>query len=334
MNILIVDDSALLRSILRQVIGDHSDISIVGEATNGLQALEMNKSLEPDLVIMDIDMPVMDGVTAVGEMMKHNPVPILILSSILDANNGFRAMKNGALEVMKKPDIDQFNDPSFYQDFLRKIRALADVPIRVKRPSSSHPGTDPRDVPDIRMIVMGASTGGPVTVSYILSRLPADYPIGIALVQHLESSFDRSFARWLDSETKLKVRLAGDGDVPSPGEILVAPSEYHLAVRGGRLVLDDAPPILNQKPSVNLLFTTAAECYHRHLAGVLLTGMGVDGAEGCLEIKKRGGLTLVQDESTSTVFGMPRSAIERGGATAVLTDEGIARYLMKLAGRP
>ncbi len=186
-------------------------------------------------------------------------------------------------------------------------------------------------VPGIRLIVMGASTGGPVTSSFILSHLPKNYPYGIALVQHLEHGFDRSFAQWLGSETKLSIRLAGEGDFPGPGEVCVAPSGSHLAVQGGKLILEDGPPILNQKPSVNRLFSTAAECFHRHLAGVLLTGMGTDGADGCLDIIKHGGLTLVQDESTSTVFGMPRAAIERGGAGVVLSDAAIAAHLLKLA---
>jgi two-component system chemotaxis response regulator CheB len=332
MKILIVDDSALLRNILRQVLHEKSDISVAAEATNGKQAIELCASVAPDLVIMDINMPVMDGITATEEIMKTRPVPVLILSSAVDSASSFRALKSGAVEVMKKPDIDQFNNPAFYGDFIEKIRALAAV--RVGRSYAAiNDGAGPGTKADYRMIVMGASTGGPLTVCSILEKLPPDYPLGIALVQHLEHGFDKSFAEWLGSETGLKARIAAGGDLPGPGEVHIAPAGRHLLVRNGKLVIDDGPPVLNQKPSVDLLFKTASEMFHSNLLGVLLTGMGADGADGCVEILSRGGVTLVQDKSTSTIFGMPRVAIEKNGATHVLTMSGIADYLLKLADR-
>ena len=331
MKILIVDDSALLRNILKQVLHDKSDIIVAAEATNGRQAIELCGSVAPDLVIMDINMPLMDGISATEEIMKTRPVPVLILSSAVDSASSFKALKSGALEVMKKPDIDQFNNPAFYKDFIDKIRALAAVQVGRSSPSTYGGGAGPGKKADYRMIVMGASTGGPLTVCSILEKLPHDYPLGIALVQHLERGFDTSFAEWLGSETGLKTRVASGGDLPGPGEVHIAPAGRHLLVRNGKLFLDDGPAVLNQKPSVDLLFKTASESFHSNLLGVLLTGMGADGADGCVEILSRGGVTLVQDKSTSTIFGMPRVAIEKNGATHVLTMSGIADFLLKLA---
>ena len=249
----------------------------------------------------------------------------------MDSASSYRALKSGAVEVMKKPDIDQFNNPAFYKDFIEKIRALAAVRVGRSTAAISGGAAGPGMKADYRMIVMGASTGGPLTVCSILEKLPPDYPLGIALVQHLESGFDKSFAEWLASETGLKARVASVGDLPGPGEVHIAPAGRHLLVRNGKLVIDDGPPVLNQKPSVDLLFKTASETFHSSLLGVLLTGMGADGADGCVEILSRGGITLVQDKSTSTIFGMPRVAIEKNGATHVLTMSGIADYLLKLA---
>ncbi len=333
MKVLIVDDSALVRNILRQVLQEKSDIAIAGEASNGEQAVKLCESVAPDLVIMDINMPVMDGIQATAEIMKKHPVPILILSSALDSSNSFKALKSGALEVMAKPDIDQFNNPAFYSGFIIKIRELAaskkseritSHEVRVPLPNANN---------NYRMIVMGASTGGPLTVCSILEKLPSDYPFGIALVQHLESGFDVSFAEWLASETHLKIKIACTGVLPSSGEVFIAPTGFHCAVRSGRIVLEDGPPVLNQKPSVDVLFKTAASWFNSSLVGVLLTGMGTDGAEGCAEIVAHGGITLVQDKETSTIFGMPRAAIEKDAATHVLSAGGIADFLIKLAAR-
>ncbi len=331
MKVLIVDDSAIVRNILRQVLQEKSDIAIAGEASNGEQAVKLCESAAPDLVIMDINMPVMDGIQATAEIMKKHPVPILILSSALDGANSFKALKSGALEVMAKPDIDQFNNTVFYSGFIGKIRELAALKKFDRIPSGEGNVPLPNGGKNYRMIVMGASTGGPVTVCSILEKLPSNYPFGIALVQHLESGFDASFAEWLASETHLKIKIASAGDLPSAGEVFVAPTGFHCAVRSGRMVLEDGPPVLNQKPSVDVLFKTAASWFNSNLVGVLLTGMGTDGAEGCAEIVAHGGITLVQDRTTSTIFGMPRAAIERNAATHVLSVAGIADFLIKLA---
>jgi len=331
MDILIVDDSALLRNILKQVLAKEDGISIAGEASNGVQAVELAAALSPDLVIMDIDMPLLDGIAATAKIMSKSPVPILILSSVASPENVFKALRNGALEVMKKPSIDQFNNPEFFAGFIEKLKTLSHVSVEGGAGASVERHRADKVSGAASLFVMGASTGGPVTLAAILSRLSSGFPAGIALVQHLEAGFENGFVSWLAAESGMCVRLAAEGDYPAAGEVLLAPPGRHLVFASGRLAFEDSAPVVNQKPSVNRLFVTAAECFRGRVAGVLLTGMGSDGADGCVEIIKRGGTTIVQDEATATVFGMPRAAIEKGGAGIVLPKESIADYMLKLA---
>ncbi|HON77023.1 MAG TPA: chemotaxis-specific protein-glutamate methyltransferase CheB [Spirochaetota bacterium] len=333
MKILIVDDSALLRSILKQVLQSHADIKELYEATNGKQAVEMNRNINPNLIIMDITMPIMDGFEATEIIMKEHPAPVLILSNDVDSAASYRALNLGALEVMKKPELDEFNNPAFFRDFIDKLKALAssDTPEKAPFPEAETPAVDGNS--RFQMIVVGASTGGPKALSRLLKPLPKKFPLGIVIVQHLETGFDESFTQWLDGETALAVRIARNNDVAGPGEAVVAPAGKHLVFDKKYLLFDDSPKILNQKPSVDKLFMSAARQFESQLIGILLTGMGTDGAEGCVEIKARGGYTIAQDQTSSTIFGMPRAAIERKGATRVLPLDSIADFILRLTGQ-
>ncbi len=330
MNILLVDDSALIRSIVKSFFEFAQDMTVAGEASNGERAIEMNRELQPDFIIMDVKMPIMDGLEATRRIMRERPVPILIFSTEVDAHVSYEAIDSGAVDVMRKPNMDQFNDPAFYQHFLQEIRLLA----KKRRIFSSR-------VPVVRekseekkkeyhLLVIGASTGGPAAVKELLQGLPGAFPFGIAIVQHLEKGFDRGYVRWLDEATALHVRLAEKTEFVKPGDVLVAPVDKHLIVHGSRLMLDDSPRVLNQKPSVDVLFQSAAKHHGERLLGVLLTGMGRDGANGCTSILSQGGFTVVQDEATSAIFGMPKAAIETGGASTVLPLHEIAGYLVDL----
>jgi two-component system, chemotaxis family, protein-glutamate methylesterase/glutaminase len=330
MKILIVDDSVLLRGILKQMIVEHSTAETVIEASNGLIATEKNLSEKPDLIIMDINMPVMDGITATREIMRQRPVPVMIFSSKIDTMNSFDALKYGAVDVMQKPSIDQINNPDFYKHFIRKLYTLSAALPRMRSDGDAGADTGIPSPKGYDMVVMGASTGGPMAIARIIEHLPADFPRGIVIVQHLETGFEQSFVQWLNSETTLTVSLAGDNDLPAPGEILIAPALRHLVFKGRRLALDDGPKVLNQKPSVNLLFSSAAGQFRERLIGVLLTGMGNDGAQGCVDILQNGGITLVQNAETSTIFGMPKSAIQIGGASRILPLDKIAETLISL----
>ncbi|MBP7735841.1 MAG: chemotaxis protein CheB [Spirochaetes bacterium] len=182
------------------------------------------------------------------------------------------------------------------------------------------------------MIVIGASTGGPLAVKTVLRELPADFPVGIAYVQHMQASFYEQYAQWLNNQLSLSVRLAVNNDYPSPGEVVLAPARFHLVFEDCRLVLDDSPPIKNLRPSVDKLFVSAADCFGERLIGIILTGMGSDGAVGCCEILAHNGYTIAQDEETSIVYGMPKVALARNGVTVVLPLEEIGHHLKDLIG--
>jgi len=334
LKILVADDSALLRSVLKQVFAGNNKVELVAEARNGLDAVQMSLRLRPDLVIMDIDMPLMNGLDATTKIMSECPVPILIFSNNTDAKTAFQALKCGAVEAMKKPDIDQLNCQDFHINFIEKIVQLSGSNVRSYRGDTEWRGKSSSEIKERRyeMIVIGASTGGPMALKKILRNLPADLSAGIAVVQHIEEGFDRQFVEWLNEDTKLKVKLARDGDHARAGEVYVAPAIRHLVFRNRKLFLDDGPRVLNQKPSVDILFETAAHEFGSALLGVLLTGMGSDGAEGCVKIRSRGGVTIVQNMETSTVFGMPKASIDRGGASVVLPLHEISGYIVKLVG--
>lgn len=330
MRILIVDDSALIRNILKQIFINEEKIDVIGEASNGEMAIELNKKLGPDLIIMDIDMPVMNGLDAIQIIMKEKPTPILVLSHHADASNSFNAMKYGALEVMKKPELTQFNNKEFYKSFINKLILLSKSPVIKRYVFNNQKTVNNDNEKTYKLMVLGASTGGPLAVSNLLGNLPKNFPIGIVYVQHLEPGFEDAYVDWLNTESALDVRLAKEGDEPKGGLVLVAPTKSHLVFNGHKLVLDDSPPVLNQKPSVDLLFQSAAKSFGSACLAVLLTGMGRDGAAGCVDIKNKGGFTLVQDEQSSTIFGMPKAAIEKGGASKVLPLKEMPAFLLKL----
>jgi two-component system chemotaxis response regulator CheB len=333
MRILIVDDSALARGIMKKALEDEG-FQVVGQASNGQMGVDLARDLRPDLVIMDINMPVMNGLAATREIMATNPVPIIVFSTELDAMNSFEAVANGAVDIMHKPAISDYNNPVFFAEFKKKLLAISTAETkRVPgfRNRASVPVMQGGNI-SYRFIVMGASTGGPAAVLEILSALPAEFPLGIALVQHLETGFDVSYAEWLQGQTKLKVSLAVAGALPEAGEVFVAPVGKHLRVEGNELVLDDGLLVNNQKPAVDVLFSSAANAFGKRVLGVLLTGMGVDGARGCADILKNGGHTLVQDRDSSAIFGMPKAAIELHGASEVLALPLFADRLCALAG--
>jgi two-component system chemotaxis response regulator CheB len=328
MKILIVDDSALIRSILKAIFSETEGFTVAGEASNGAAGVEMAGRISPDLVLMDINMPVMNGLEATRAIMEKHPVPICIFSNEVDSDLTIKALGLGAVDVVRKPDIDKFNDKVFMEGFLAKLSTLTRAKMIMPKAGPFRGGAVKKA--EYKAVVLGASTGGPVAVKEVLRSLPKTFPLGIALVQHIEDRFDKSYAAWLDTQTELSVRLARERDEFIPGTVLVAPGGRHLICREGKLCLEDGPKVANQRPAVDRLFETSGTWYGERLVGVLLTGMGADGAAGCVVIKSRGGHTVVQDEETSTIFGMPKAAIERGGASVVLPLQQIGEYLVKL----
>ncbi|MFW6343892.1 MAG: chemotaxis-specific protein-glutamate methyltransferase CheB [Sediminispirochaetaceae bacterium] len=326
MRVLVVDDSIMMRTLLKDFFAEHGE-EVVGEAPNGKRAIELAGSLKPDLITMDIDMPVMDGIEAAERILSTRKNPIVIFAGEISPDI-FSKLKNmGVAEIIEKPGINRFNLPEFADGFITRLRShVENYSHNEKKILKKTGATGKREHPSgrIELAVMGASTGGPDAVRRVLSSLPADFPVGIALVQHIEARFAAGYAEWLDGHCSLKVRQVIDGEPPVPGIVYIAAGEKHLTVARKKLVLDDGPLIKNQRPAVEKLFQTAAQAYGSAVMGVILTGMGNDGADGAVSIRKAGGYMIVQDEYTSFIYGMPKAAAEAGGASVVLPLERIA----------
>lgn len=321
--ILLADDSLLVRAVLRDALSSVADMAIVGEATNGADAVTMALNLKPDLIIMDIIMPVLGGLEATEAIMARCPTPILILSATLDESDvklAFTAIKKGALDVMGKPTSVSNDNREFIERLVEKIRLLSRIRVihHMNRPRirPSAPVTIGRGSRSI--LAIGASTGGPKAVMSIVKTLPPDFNASVFIVQHISSGFARGFTQWLNLESSLPVRLAESGDLPGKGEILVAPNDCQMTMAGDRLQLMDTPPVNSCKPSIDVFFASLAETKGADTVGVLLTGMGRDGARGLALLRENGSATIVQDEKSCAVFGMPKAAIALNAAEQIL----------------
>ena len=337
--VLLVDDSASVRAVLKRFFRKTRDIEVVGEAEDGAQAVRMVIDLQPHVVVMDLQMPVLDGYEATEQIMAVRPTPIVVLSSRANRNQmqtAFEAMRRGALEVLPKPE-DTASWQQLAESLPETVRtvAAARTKPRAARSRTARPpavtgaGEAPRE---LRWVAIGASTGGPAAIREFLDEVPADAPVGFLIVQHIASGFELGFADWLNKEFPFDVRLATDGETLRRGAVRLAPGGAHLRLEGrGVLRLDsDTPARRGHRPSVDEMFHSCAEHCPREVAGVLMTGMGSDGVEGLLALRQAGGITLAQDEASSVVFGMPRVALERGAADVALPPRELARALARL----
>jgi two-component system chemotaxis response regulator CheB len=338
-NVLIVDDSSLVRSILRDFLEGSGEFRVVAEAENGREGLEKAIALNPDLVTMDIDMPVMNGLDAIGEIRKDHATPIVVISTQDTARAAYEATARGAMEFYSK---DVFTAAMTDEKRRRILETLVHLSkIKGKLPAlrggrfASYPAERvPARARRPEALVIGVSTGGPRALRSIFGALQKDFPLPVILVQHNSSGFDRGFAQWLGEYTGLEVRLAGEGGRPASGRVYIAPTDRHLLVgKGGAFTFDDGPPVNNQKPAADLLFKSAADYYGAALISLVLTGMGSDGAEGTRAVKAAGGLTMAQDEQSSMIYGMPRAAWETGCVDMVVSLDSIPRRLLILAGK-
>ncbi|KAF0221384.1 MAG: two-component system chemotaxis family response regulator [Geobacteraceae bacterium] len=338
-SVLLVDDSSLTRAVLRDIFLATDDIVVAGEAKNGEEAVAMIRMLAPDLVIMDLMMPVMDGLAAIEEIMAHFPTPILVLSATLDdreVNRAFIAIKKGALDVMEKPDgADLKLAESFEVRIIEKVRLLAGIKV-IRRPVKRHMAAPKITSPvggDRNILAIGASTGGPKAVMTIVKRLPAELRATVFIVQHIASGFARGFAKWLDSESRMRVRLAVDGDDFKIGEALVAPNDCHMVSERGKIRLVQDAPVNCCRPSIDVFFNSLAADQGARVVGVLLTGMGKDGALGLRRIKEQGGVTIAQDKESCAVFGMPKAALELNAVDEVLPLSEIPGAVVRIFGK-
>jgi two-component system, chemotaxis family, protein-glutamate methylesterase/glutaminase len=339
--VLLVDDSLLTVTLLKRALATAPDIEVVGTATNGREALELIPKLDPVVVCTDIHMPVMDGLELTGRIMEKYPRPILVLSfSVFEGSlNVFKLLSAGALDFVSKPPIE--SDSAYISiagELIGKIRILSGVRVfrRIARERTEplHPIL-PKPVlkirAPVRIIVIGASTGGPPAIKTILSRLPPHFPLPIVCVQHISRGFQEGLVQWLTVICNLKVAVAWEGGTPAPGTVYFPREGSHLKFdRGGRFVITFEPPFQGHRPSITVTMRSAAESYGSGAAGILLTGMGSDGAEGMREIAGCGGVTIAQDEKSSIVFGMAKQAIEMGAAQLVLPLNEIAEAVLNM----
>jgi two-component system chemotaxis response regulator CheB len=353
--VLVADDSATSRTLLVELLSAEPDIRIVGEATNGQEAVEMAERLTPDLVTMDVQMPVMDGLAATKQIMVRSPRPIIIISHTARDDEvalSLEATRAGALMVLPKPDGP--GSPRFASDrrqIVSMVRAMSQVkvvrrhgatsPFSSNTPASPSAYTPPvpvrAEMPQgtIRLVAIAASTGGPAALRTILADLPRSFPVPILIVQHIARGFTSGLAHWLSGDIALKVKLAELGEPASPGTVYIAPDDRHIGCRldGAdtiRIVLDNGPTVGAFRPSASYLFSSVAESLGMNALSVILTGMGDDGIAGLRDVHAAGGRVMAQDEASSVIFGMPREAARAGVVDLVVGLTSIARRLLEL----
>jgi len=346
--VLVVDDSAIVRKVLADVLNQQPDIEVVGTAPDAFVARDKIVSLRPDVLTLDVEMPRMDGLTFLEKLMKHYPLPVIVVSSLTQSSTraALEALNRGAVDVLAKPG-GPYSVADLKDDLPQRVRAAAAARLRrngtpapVPAPRPASPPSAPMQAraasggaPPQQVIAIGASTGGTVAIEHVLTALPAEMP-PIVITQHIPPGFSTTFAQRLNKVCAMEVKEAEGGERLEHGLALVAPGNRHLEIErvpggGWRTRLHDGPKVCYQRPSVDVLFRSVARETGPHAIGVLLTGMGADGAAGLLEMRRAGADTIAQNEETCVVFGMPREAIRLGAAQQVLPLGEIAGALLR-----
>lgn len=341
--VLVVDDSALMQALLIQLLEAETGVQVTAAVNNGQAALDLlERGARPDVVVMDIHMPQMDGFETTRRIMETRPLPIIICTATADPKElavAFRSLEAGAVACVEKPVALGADFEARRHNLLQTVRLMSEVKVvrRWKRPSraaatqqSPSSSAVPRCIPTgIKLIGVGASTGGPPVLQTILSGLPREFPLPLLIVQHIARGFLPGMVEWLNHSTALSVQVATHGALPLPGHVYVAPDDFHLAVDAhGYLMLTRAPPEGGLRPAVSYLFRSLAQICGVNAIGVLLTGMGQDGAAELKQMRDCGAHTIAQDRDSSVVHGMPGQAIELGGATQILPADRIASALI------
>lgn len=353
--VLIVDDSSLIRQLLSEILSSDKSIEVVGTAQDPYAAREKIKKLHPDVITLDVEMPRMDGVTFLKNLMKLHPLPVIMISSLTEkgADITFEALECGAVDFVSKPKIDLAHSlPDYSHEIISKVKAASEVNVHAR--SNSGTAIDdikPRHSADVilekegqssrkhfkttdTIIALGASTGGTEAIKAVLSKMPADAP-GIVISQHIPEAFSGPFAKRMNGCSAMTVYEARDGQQILPGHVYIAPGSHHLIIErdGARFVcrLNDGPPVNRHRPSVDVMFRSVAQNVGHNAIGVILTGMGNDGAAGMKELHDAGAKTVVQDEKTSVVWGMPGEAVKLGGVDSVLPLHSIPGKLTTLS---
>jgi two-component system chemotaxis response regulator CheB len=360
--VVVIDDSPTVRDLLVSIL-TAENIQVVGTGANGEDAIRLANRMQPDVMTLDVRMPKMDGLEATRRIMRDNPTRIVIVTGSLmrdDVDLTFEALKAGALTVVSKPGLA---DPETCDKVVQTVRLMAGVPVihhwgRVQGATcpaglgrgDKEPGARNKEqgfsglqlptsnlqppTSNLALIGIAASTGGPAALVAVLGPLPADFPLPILVVQHITQGFASGLAEWLGTQMALRVRLATLGDRPEPGTALLAPDDYHLQInKRGIVELTKAPPYKGLRPSANYLFQSLAQSFGPRALGVILTGMGDDGAEGLDALHRAGGWVIAQDEPSCVVYGMPREAVLRGAVDQALSSEQIAVALKQVGRR-
>lgn len=343
--ILVVDDSALMRTLISEILSSDPEMEVVGTARTGLEAISKAAKLSPDVITLDIEMPQLGGLEALRHIMRKSPTKVIMLSGVRSADVTYEALASGAVDFIAKPaGTFSPNISEVADELLSKIRVAAQVDVDslptngAKREVSAEPKPHVTAAELTKIVAMGSSTGGPAAVERILAALPRDLPAACLVVQHLPVGFSDSFSKRLGRFSDLEVRGGETGDKVLPGVVYVAPAGHHMTVAlrptlGPVIRLDTNPAISGLRPAADRTMESVAKVYGRHAIGVLLTGMGSDGATGMLQIKDHGGFTIAQDERTCVVYGMPRAAVERGAVDCVLPLNKIASEIRRAVTR-
>lgn len=339
--VLVVDDSQVARKMLCDILSQDPDLSVIGEAKDGLEAVAKAISLKPDLVTMDIEMPVLNGLEAIERIMAQCPMPILAVTALSGLRMAFKAVSKGALDILEKTDINLDDGAGL----IKKVKILAGVDVasyqiamlrsgKIKAEEPAKNKTEQKPESSYKRIVaIAASTGGPQAISTILSQLPASFPVPIVIAQHVAAGFTEGVTEWLNTCTSLTVKPARHGDIITPGHVYINPSEYLMKVnRQGLIRLFEETPGQLYHPSCDTLLCSVAEAFGKESIGIILSGMGSDGVSGMNSIRSSGGSTLAQDEQSSVIFGMNGLAIKQGAVERVLPLNEISGALMRLIG--
>ncbi|CCK80059.1 chemotaxis-specific protein-glutamate methyltransferase CheB [Desulfobacula toluolica] len=351
--VLIVDDSHTTMEYLKYLLDSDDEIMIVGIAQNGKQAIELSKKKQPDVILMDINMPKMNGFEATRIIMENNPVPIIIMSSIHDIKDTavvFRAMEAGAVTLLNKPwGMDHPDYKRDSEDLLQNIKLMSEVKVIKRSKSIREPARMPETRPPvarpvvkpvakqiaksgrISVIAIGASAGGPLVLQEILLKIPKNFPVPILIVQHISSGFIDGLIKWLGQTTECTIQLAAHGEILLPGHVYFAPDDYHMGVNNSnQIILSKAEPENSSRPAISFLFRSMAKVYGAEASGVLLTGMGKDGADELKLMRDKGAVTIAQDKKSSLVHGMAGEAIKLDAVMYELSPESISDKLISI----
>jgi len=353
--VLIVDDSSLIRQLLGEILSSDSEIEVIGTAQDPFVAREKIKKLKPDVITLDVEMPRMDGITFLRNLMRLHPIPVIMISSLTEkgADVTLEALASGAIDFVSKPKLDLAHSlPEYTQEIICKVKTAAKANVHaISSSSSTISEVKPRHSADVilekqnitrkhhfkttdTIIALGASTGGTEAIKEVLMRMPADAP-GMVISQHIPEAFSAPFAKRMDGCSAMTVYQAHDGQHILPGHVYIAPGSHHLLIErdGARFIcrLNDGPPVNRHRPSVDVMFRSVAQNVGVNAIGVLLTGMGNDGAAGMKELHDVGASTIAQDEKTSVVWGMPGEAVKLGGVDSVLPLNSVSGKIISLS---